>query len=105
MEFGYWKSLVSEFLGPGVQAEFQPFLVDTPDNLRVFDLDDMILVSPRSMVREFFACRDEYVSRDTVDGQPLYMPCGVVWRSQADRPLVDEMVARLRQVLGDEIAR
>lgn len=105
VEFGYWKSLVSEFLGPDVRVEFQPFPVDTPDNLRVFDLDDMILVSPKAMVQEFFACRDEYVSHDTVDGQALYMPCSVAWRSRPDRPLVGEMVAKLRQAFEEGRSR
>lgn len=102
VEFGYWKSLVSEFLGLDTRVEFRPFSIDTPDNLRMFDLDDMILVSPRAMVEEFFACRDEYVSCDAVDGETLYMPRGIVWRPQADRPLVDEMVAKLCQTWGGE---
>lgn len=101
VEFGYWKSLVSAFLGPDADAGFHPFFVDTTDNLRAFDLGDMILVSPTYMVREFFAYRDGYTAFDTVDGEALYMPRSIVWRPSEDRPLVEEVVARLRQALDD----
>lgn len=102
VEFGYWKSLISALLGPDVNASFHPFFVDTIDNLRAFDLGDMVLVSPTYMIREFFACREGYVSFDEVDGEKLYMPCSVVWRQQEDRPLVEEVVMRLRCALNDE---
>lgn len=101
VEFGYWKSLISAFLGSDADARFRPFFVDTTDNLRAFDLEDMILVSPDYMVREFFASREGYVSFDTVDGETLCMPRSIVWRPQEDRPLIEEIVARLRQVLDD----
>lgn len=101
VEFGYWKSLISAFLGPDAGASFHPFFVDTTDNLRAFDLGDMILVSPTYMVREFFACREGYVSFDAVDGEELCMPRSVVWRQREERPLVEKIVARLRQVLDD----
>lgn len=100
VEFGYWKSFVLDSLGSDLGLVFHPFSVETPDNLRAFDLKNMILVSPSVMIDGFFADRDDYVTRDTVDGEALLMPESIVWRPREDNPNIERVVALLQECMG-----
>ncbi len=101
VEFGYWKTFLLDTLGSDLGLTFQPFSVETPDNLRAFDLKNMILVSPSVMIDGFFADRDDYVTRDTVDGEALLMPESIVWRPREDNPNIEHVVELLRECMKD----
>lgn len=100
-DFAYWKAIMLEYLGPGCDATFTPFLVDTHDGLRSFDLGDSALFCQEYMVREYFLNRDGYVGFDCIDGKGLFMPRSIVWRPQENKPLVGEVIEALRREFAD----
>ncbi|RNL44091.1 LysR family transcriptional regulator [Paraeggerthella hongkongensis] len=102
VEFGYWKSFLLDALGSDLELEFFPFPVETPDNLRAFDLKDMLLVSPTCMINEFFASRSDCAVHETIDGETLYMPESIVWRPREDNPNIEHVVELLRDCMKDQ---
>lgn len=101
-DFAYWKALLLEYLGPGFDATFVPFPVDTPDGLRSFDLGNRILFSQEYMVREYFLNREGYVGFDTIDGSELFMPQGIVWRPRDEKPQIEEIVEAIVGAFSEE---
>ena len=100
--FGYWKSFLLDTLGSDLDLTILPFPVETLDNLKAFDLKDMILFSPAFMVNEFFASRSGYIALETVDGETLYMPESIVWRPREDNPNIEHVVELLRDCMKDQ---
>lgn len=100
--FGYWKSFLLDTLGSDLDLTILPFPVETLDNLKAFDLKDMILFSPAFMVNEFFASRSGYIARETVDEETLYMPESIVWRPREDNPNIEHVVELLRDCMKDQ---
>ncbi|MEG0790710.1 MAG: LysR family transcriptional regulator [Gordonibacter sp.] len=94
-EFVYWKLFLLDALGSDLDLAFYPFSIETPDNLRIFDLKDMLLVAPTVMIDEFFACRSDYVAHSIIDGEPLLISESIVWRPSDDNPNIERIVALL----------
>ncbi|MEA5019396.1 MAG: LysR family transcriptional regulator [Gordonibacter sp.] len=100
LEYDYWKSIVVDILGEDLDLKFSLLPVDNILNMRIVDFENKIFVMMKTMTRQFFAERDDCVMCNTVDGRPLLMRRGLIYRP-SDNPNVEDVLNMLRQYAND----
>ncbi|MEA5021220.1 MAG: LysR family transcriptional regulator [Gordonibacter sp.] len=96
VDYGYWKASLNDIFGEDMGFKVHVNAISTLESMRSFDLGDAIIISFAYMIDGFFAWRDGYVARYTVDEKPLYMREGVVWRPCPDNPDIGRVALLLR---------
>lgn len=96
IEFGYWKTFLTDLIGPEVDLTFLPIVPENLESMRAIDLGSMICVSPAGMINDFFGCREGYAIQKSLNGMPLSMPASIVWRSAGDNDPVNQVVDLIR---------
>lgn len=101
-EFGYWKTIIRNVLGGGFEPNVRLLPVDSMVNMEVVDLREGVLLCMARMVDLYFGMRDDYIVRDKVDGAPLMMRTGILYRPDTGNENVEAALKALRRGLREE---
>ena len=70
-------------------------------NMEIVDLKESVLLCMSRMVDLYFGVRDGYVVKDTLDGEPIAMRTGLVYRPDTENENVEAALGALRAGLGE----
>lgn len=100
-EFGYWKTIIRAILGKGCNPNVKLLPVESMVNMEIVDLKESVLLCMSRMVDLYFGVRDGYVVKDTLDGEPIAMRTGLVYRPDTENENVEAALEALRAGLGE----
>ncbi|MDO5023322.1 LysR family transcriptional regulator [Slackia piriformis] len=95
-EFGYWKAIISRMFDEGHETDIRFMPVNSMVNMEIVDLQDSVLLCMSKMVHQFFGMRDDCVVFDLLDGQPIAIKTGLVYRPNVDNENVEAALSALR---------
>jgi len=96
--FDSWKKTILNMLGDDIELEFRLDIIGSVAGLSMIDLGDAIHICGQSALEDYFSKRDDIVIIDTIDGESLLFPIGVVWRSDRHSDQIDILIELLRTV-------
>lgn len=94
--FDEWKSGILSFLGNDLNLKFilKP-TNNSMSNLRYADFGNMFWISSLFDVGELSRMRDDVVIFDEMDGKPILLPRGILYRTDNNNPNVSAFIDRL----------
>lgn len=95
-EFGYWKTIIPQIIGGSCEPDIRLLPVSSMVNMEIVDLQDNVLLCMSKMVHQFFGVRDDCVVFDLIDGKPITMKTGLIYRPNTGNENVEAALSALR---------
>lgn len=94
--FDLWRSYITNLLGSDLNLHFTLKPVHgVTANMGSMDLGHGIVLYTAKELRRFYSGRDDVVIVEEIDGTPLSMPLGILYRKDNENPLVHQLAQRL----------